>query len=63
MANKFNKRVKNSGMLSKSGFRYNISKNCRWTADDAKSLPKYREGFQNIDWSKDRYKDQKQEEG
>lgn len=41
-----------TGRLNKSGFRFNIAKNCRLTRDDAKSLPAFRKGYDQIDWSK-----------
>jgi len=52
MPNKFSKRVEGSGRLNKSGFRFNISKECRWSKDTAKALPTYREGYDRIDFSK-----------
>jgi len=55
--NNFNKKPDGSGRLSRSGFRYNISRNCRLSADDAKTLPAFRRGYDAIDWSKDRRRD------
>lgn len=51
--NNFKKKPDGSGRLSRSGFRFNIARNCRWSADDAKRLPQFRAGYAAIDWSKD----------
>ena len=51
--NNFNKKPDGSGRLSRSGFRYNISRNCRWTKHTAEGLPAYREGYDGIDFTKD----------
>ena len=50
MANNFrnNNTHGGTGRINKSGFRFNIAKNCRLTAADAEGLSAYREGHDRI---------------
>lgn len=57
--NNFKKKPDGSGRLSHSGFRYNIARNCRWTKETAEALPAFREGYDRIDWSKDKREEEK----